>query len=478
MGLAPQLVGLQVKGEYERNLLYQRFPVIGGKQSIRRDEAWYLTMLRDAGSFEIGAEVFHLGPRYGGGYDSRRGGVRLYTDLAGETRDQQMLAEYPLVDDNDDDDRYADDNLRDYPNGSEPESGVYPGLDLDNDNVPDDDQNANGVPDFEEPFLLYYSDRQEFVYGIDLNNNGVIDERENDDKPDYPYDRDRRGYHTFLSLPGKPVAELVAGLGYYRLKEIAGGGQATSRYGRISYDIDAPRWGRVELRHDSKRVQDTIPDPVFVFVPGANNNPSRPPRPDALDMADSWVHTSYVGTEVTRVPALTVVNNLQWVLNRRLSEGSRRQTIAVTNKADWRWQRGPVTVQPMFKHLYLRGTRSERRRPLEEWHQIAPILRLDLNFTRRTSLQFGQQGLGGPFTKRLFAPLAFRIVDRVDPERELKSADSVLMLTVRGEYQGYTIVTNTGVQRRHVVYADPAVARTRSGGFSRFFVTIIAGYER
>ena len=69
-----------------------------------------------------------------------RGGVRLYTDLGGESQDQQVLSEFPLVDDNDDNDRYADDNLRDYPNGSETESGVFPGLDEDNDNIPDDDK--------------------------------------------------------------------------------------------------------------------------------------------------------------------------------------------------------------------------------------------------------------------------------------------------------------------------------------------------
>jgi len=74
----------------------------------------------------MGGELFRLGPRFGGGYDSRRGGVRLYTDKAGETEDQQMLAEFPLVDDNDDDDRYADDNLRDYPDGGETESGSSP----------------------------------------------------------------------------------------------------------------------------------------------------------------------------------------------------------------------------------------------------------------------------------------------------------------------------------------------------------------
>jgi hypothetical protein len=93
-------------------------------------------------------------------------------------------------------------------------------------------------------------------------------------------------------------------------------------------------------------------------------------------------------------------------------------------------------------------------------------------------VQFGQQGVGVPFTQTMFRPLAFRLIDRVDQARELQSMDSVLMFTVKGEYQGYTIVSNTGLQRRHETYSDPAVARTRDGGFSRFFITLIAGYDK
>ena len=76
------------------------------------------------------------------------------------------------------------------------------------------------------------------------------------------------------------------------------------------------------------------------------------------------------------------------------------------------------------------------------------------------------------------SPLAYRRLDRVDAAEQLRSADSVLMFTVKGDYQGYTIVSNTGLQRRTVKYSDPAVARTRDGGFSRFFISVIAGYER
>ena len=132
----------------------------------------------------------------------------------------------------------------------------------------------------------------------------------------------------------------------------------------------------------------------------------------------------------------------------------------------------------MFKHLFKRVTRTGRRRPLESWHQIAPILRLDIRLTERSSVQFGQQGLGLPFTRAMFSPLAYRLIDRVDEAREFRSTDSVLMFTVKGDYQGYTIVSNTGLQRRHEKYSDPAVARTRDGGFSRFFISMIAGYDR
>ena len=474
--LEATFVGLKVRAEYERNLLYRSFPVLLGRHGTERDAAWYVNVLKDVGPWEIGGEVFRIGPRYGGGYDSRRGGVRLYTDLAGESQDQQVLSEYPLVDDNDDNDRYADDNLRDYPNGPEIESGVFPGLDEDNDNIPDDDKNANGVPDFEEPFLLYFSDPQEFVYGIDLNNNGVIDERENDNKPDYPYDRDRRGLHGFIALPG--WRGLAGGVGYYRQEEIAAPGRAVSRYGRVAYRFDVPRWGRVQFNHDSKRVQDTVPDSVFIYRAGEDNNPNLPPTPDALQMADSWVHTSFVGTEFRRVAPLHVENNAQWIVNRQLAEDARVQTFTMVNKADYTYEVGRLRAQAMFKHLFKRAVHSSRRRPLESWNQIAPIVRCDVRLTENTRVQFGQQGLGVPFTRALWPPLAFRILDRVDRERELHSTSSVLMFTVKGSYSGYTIVSNTGLELRHEEYLDPAVARTRDGGVSRFFISVIAGYDR
>ena len=42
------------------------------------------------------------------------------------------------------------------------------------------------IPIMKSPFLRYNVDRPEFLFGIDLNNNGWVDRFENDDLPDYP----------------------------------------------------------------------------------------------------------------------------------------------------------------------------------------------------------------------------------------------------------------------------------------------------
>ena len=85
------------------------------------------------------------------------------------------------VDDNDDKDPFPDDFfLRSFRD----QNGVFPGLDKDLDGTPDTNRNFNSVPDYFEPFLLYDVDPDDFEYGEDLNNNGVIDYRENDAKPD------------------------------------------------------------------------------------------------------------------------------------------------------------------------------------------------------------------------------------------------------------------------------------------------------
>ncbi len=483
LDFAAALVGLKLKGEIAMNSLYRKFPVLGGRNLDRRARAWYLTAVKTADRFPhltMGAELFYMGPRYGGDYDSRRGGVVLYTDVGGPDRRARGAAEYVLVDDNDDRDRYADDNSKDFPGSSDPQAGVYPGLDEDNDNIPDDDRNANGIPDFQEPFLLFYSDPQEFVYGPDMNNNGVIDSRENDAKPDYPYDRDRRGRHFLVSL--RPLPGLELGAGNYRLQTMVAGGRAISTYLRASYRSADPRRYELRLNHDSKRVRDDIPDPVYVFDPERNLTPRDPPDPDPLLQRNSWVHTSFAGLRFTRLAPLNLESNVKRVHNRMHDltsteevEKDRRSDFTWVNRADYRWQWRKLTIHPMYKNIRQRVTLGSLDRPLISTVQSAPILRMDYAFNDELVLQMGQQG----FRLRALGidrGLAFRSIDKLDETRSFSSTDFMIMFTIRGNYLSNIVTANTGIHRQRMEFDEGEPREKRK--LTRLFVEVVTGFER
>ena len=114
------------------------------------------------------------------------------------------------MEDNDDQDRYPDTVRYDWLPG---DSRVFPGWDANNDFIPDINQNdnfarSNVTPDYEEPFLRYGSDRPEFLFGVDMNNNFWVDQYENDELPDYPYRKDHRGYNIYggADITPEPVS--------------------------------------------------------------------------------------------------------------------------------------------------------------------------------------------------------------------------------------------------------------------------------
>ena len=475
------LVGFKVRGELSMNTLYRKYPLITGHAMDHQTKAWYLQGTRTFRRFHklsFGTELFRVGAQYGGGFNSRRGGIVLYTDTGGDGT-SPITAEFPLVDDNDDNDRYADDNENDFPGAFDLESGVYPGLDEDNDNIPDDDRNANGIPDFEEPFLLYHSDPQEFVYGLDMNNNGIIDVRENDNKADYPYDRDRRGEHYTVSI--EPYPRLVLGGGHYRMRTLAGAGRARSTYVTAAYRYEFTKHYEIRFNHDSKRVKDSIPDSVYIFNPVRIVTPEEPPDPDPLLFKNSWVHTSFAGLRVTRYAPLNLETTVKRITNRifdlketRVFERDERVTTTMVNKVDYRWQRGRFTVMPMYKRLWQRITLDSRNRPAVSEVQSAPILRLDYQVTDDLKVQIGQQGMRLRFLgiDRL---LAFHSTDNVKRFRSFTSTDFMLMLTLRGSYLGNILTANSGIQLHKRELDQLGAAEELK--FTRFFVEVVAGFE-
>jgi hypothetical protein len=244
---------LDLSGEIVSNPQDFMFPTKDGHRRRAATYAGYVTLLGKLGDMgNLGGEVFRMDPTYGGWYDSRRGGIVLFTDVGGNIRAGDHLGtdartqEFPAYDDNDDHDVWPDNHVSGVdwmyvPSGpyreparpgGRPEGGVYPGLDMDGDLVLDYDKNRNAIEDWREPFLAFDADPPEFAYGIDFNNNLVPDYRENDNEPDYPYRRGERGVHFFYDLGLRPSWMTRARLGWYRTKAISGGGRNWATYSR------------------------------------------------------------------------------------------------------------------------------------------------------------------------------------------------------------------------------------------------------
>lgn len=476
------LIGLTVGGEYANNSIYSKFPFGAGEEITDESSAYFVNVTKDVGPVKLGWEYFHIGPEFGGGFDATRGGGRFYTDdgeyKIGKTFPTQ---EFPLVEDNDDNDQWPDDSNNDFPSANTQDKGVFPGLDEDNDGIADDDRNTNGIADYTEPFLMYYVDPTEFVYGDDLNNNGEIDTRENDNKPDYPYDRDTGGYHYFGTL--QPMKGMYFTLGHYNMDEIAGRGSAKSTYGKVEYLYSVPKFGELVVQHDTKRVRDTIPNDIYPIEvdpktsDGSVSDPYDTDGRDPMDFENSMANTSYIGTRYSQVPNLNIINNFLLKVNSKHDTNDRMTSFTEVGKVDYTLNLGKLTIQPMFKYLGLRVKQRNlvEKDWLEKWYETAPILRVNYKITSKTVLQIGQQGFGTGKQgfRRVFS-------NRVNVEEagssgheSLKRSITLVMLSNSSDYWGYKIAANVGLLRTVVDYDEKDKA---SDDYSQIFVKIVCGY--
>ena len=447
------LAGLVVEAEWANSFLFRQFPVTGGSTEETHSRAWFVNATKSLGNIDFGLELFSMSPNYQNGYNSHRGGVTLYNDyLTGHTSTiepsegapprpfEQVLKpsfdEYRLVDDNDDNDQYPDDLVFDWPGKSDQDSGVFPGNDEDHDGIPDDDRNANGLPDFTEPFLLYESDPLDFVYGADFNNNRIVDSRENDNLPDYPYNIDEKGRHGFATW--RPIEGGSLTVGGYRIEQMAGGGVSQAYYINTAYALRHPRYGQVMLRHDSKRVRDTIRDDIFLFDPElAISGGFDDPR-DGIKAGDPGYDR------------LLMRNSATWI-----------------HKTGYSMRIGHLLVLPRLKWIYTVGRQADDIARRNDFDRVlAPIIRIDYDLTSRTTFRVGFQGFGGGSN-----PLAARFADKIDPSRSRKTSDILAMASNRTDYYGYQVVTNLGVQSSRTDFIeDVRMDRQIWRGFLRLVV--------
>jgi hypothetical protein len=478
--------GLLFNAEYARSYASRQYPDLGGRYHHRSASAYYANIQKALGRGHVGFEYFGISPYYTTALSIEDVMLDAYSEpFAAELNGsfdarRNNTIESDLVDDNDDRDPYPDWHF--LPSHGD-NDGVFPDQDLDHDGRPDINQNANGVPDYLEPFLLFYVDPDDFAFGDDMDNNGIIDTRQNDSKPDYPYDQDSRGLHLFAVMEWENGTEASAG--HLQGSQYVGGGRNRVSYAKAEYRRAEPRLGRIRAAQWLKRVEDTIPNDVYAYGYDYPFGPLGAAAPvdlsgtsqrdavgigvgeveDQLYYRNSVVSTTYVEGELECVRGLKVRLNAKYDQNfqRRTAHqrGDRITSLAWVAASEYVIRWGKAVVRAQLKYTMLRRHDDKGRLlPVFE-KQLYPMLRVDYPLTPNTALRFGVQGPA-------------RYINVVNESANQVSWDSIASLANTSSYSGYNIVMSTGYQLRRRTMTD----RSRRGedvDFSLVFLRMIVG---
>ena len=439
---------------------------VSGKRLQQGSWAYLLNVRRpmSVGSYdvELGGELFRMDPQYSGGYESRRGGTVFFTDKGGASGAEAFTQEFPLMDDNDDNDAYADDSFNDQgrfqffiPNGNYSggsTGGVYPGLDEDGDLSPDNDKDRNGVPDWSEPFLLFDSDPADFVYGMDFNNNGQPDFRENDDHPDYPIRKDQRGKHAFFTLRDLLPGVERTSVGWYSMQEIAGPGESSSLYARAEAGWRPHNGVEIDWYDDVKLVEDDVRDDVYEWVTGDTSSLANvytilnPPPADPLIMRKSLVNTSSLGISYTPTPTIRVTSDVLHFLNRQskiqedgvvVQDSDASVEWSSISRAEYRKYWGKLEFWTGVKYSLKQGRRGGNV-PDVSTRFFAPMFKTSYAIMDGIEVQWGMSGFPG---------LPMKFTDNENDNVSYEERKTVLMLQGRDDdFEGSFLSISTGIE--------------------------------
>ena len=231
--------GFSLLGELVLNRRFSRYPnphISAHHETVASAYAGYLNAAYRRGAWMLFGEGFSIADDYSTRY--------WLTDRNGRIKFKNPVPQvYEFVDDDDDLNGLTEwerpffvrwggiaESVTDSPTSIrlDQREMAWPGLDENGDFINDHNQNRNLYPDYEEPFLRYRADRPEFLFGLDMNHNGVIDRFENDLVPDYPYKRDHRGFNAYLKVEVVPALEVSVGRQDMRL--VAGDGRTRAWY--------------------------------------------------------------------------------------------------------------------------------------------------------------------------------------------------------------------------------------------------------
>ncbi len=369
---------------------------------------------------------------------------------------------------------------------------------MNKDGVPDTNRDLDRIPDYEEPFLMFDVEPNEYVYGLDRNNNDEPDRREDDGEVDYPYDYDERGFHLFGQW--HLTEHWYLSVGHYDISEVAGAGRNRSTYGLVGYRRQGSGWlRRIFLENNSRRVQDDIADEfmesdddavardTLFGSRGVQYFPDAPLgqgivkflsfdfKPDLLFYQDSYVNKSYLEGHARLGSGLDLVQQFRLRFNWQQGGKLRRGPFQPKRRLDF-WtsvtrvqyslQFGKLSFTPQYKLMLLRLQDQERNVRLRSELRSIPILRVEYALSPRTLLQAGDQGFG---------PLPYRKRDDTSDRRSFEHSTIFLTLTNSTHYFGYDLRAIVGVARDELQY-DGGFRDHRNVNVLEFFLRALVGF--
>ena len=459
--------GTEVRGEFARNTQFQRYPNINIQKlsNLKKGEitadAWFFNATRRTGRWFSYGEAFSMDHDY-----TTRGYITDQNDFVDYENQRQNWFEY--IDDNDDNDQ-----LVDWPRfgGGGGDNAVFPGLDENNDLISDFNENSNLTPDYEEPFLRHYIDPPDFLFGVDMNHNTVVDRFENDEEADYPYKKGHRGWNIYGGGELYPGVNVTVGRNREWL--IAGEERSKALYLMISALRDMPGTGKFELFHIIKFTEDDIADNLLQWVQRPGSIGGLQPFDDPLITKDTMVNQSFLGWKYTRGD-LTFMSKLRFDhFKQRGAEANRLNNssfIGVINKADYPVEIGRnITLIPRWKNMWRK--RSRPRTSQLEINELSEIFSLSAVFPvlTKSRVEVGVEAIVFRNAEAIPDPLPPEYID------DFIGKVVTLQYTNRVQYQGYSITSNVGFQVNDINFAnlkDLDVSNTIA------FIELFAGLEQ
>ena len=476
--------GFKVTGEYVTNSSHYMYPdeipgtgfptaIVGGMaprtghKFSQNDNAYYFTAQKDWNQLGLTAELFKMGKFYRPYLDYYYIFPADYAVSAINTRNNTVRL--PLVEDNDDDDQYPDTMVEQNAMGyniisAEDPDGVFPGNDADHDGISDNNKNNNNIPDYDEPFLMFDADRDEFVFGNDYNNNNIPDFREDDMKLDTPYDLDRQGHHIMLRYTPIRSVNLIAGS--FRTGGVGRDNRTNDDYFKLLVNYNVFGIGKLYAEYRYERIQDDIRDQYMQVMTKMKENYMEPGIIctvqrfnrelfyDELEYKNSRVNRLWLDSAIRAVPAVTLENHIKFEKNSQIEgvmydktyqPADNIKTFAMVNKVIYTKKFGNWTFSPGVKFRFYKKDRNDVARPGDYNVTRIPLIMFKYDISPRTDIQLGLQGI--PWFE-------FDYRDYVQSENDYRQKTYMLQLQNRTTYFGYDIWSATGIKFDHIKYSE------------------------